>query len=472
VNLSKWNKSCIKLSRVVAVVVALLLSPVTFLGHGVHANANPDVVVLTYEQALRMVLRDLLPVIDADTLIGRAQDQRSTLTEELEHLEQGGWLHENVISIHDELWRIDNQILSAEFTQSQLQENIDLILLEVFENLPLLEVEGVAAALSHALQIAVHGMIGVQSLSSEIAMLELRRLNLLEILWDVSGGTLEQDMIADIAGDIASVERQIQDLRLQQQHIKLARELSLHRALITLCELTSSINVAKAHVALLESNLHRAKIRYELGMSSVNDIRALERALAQTKLDLDALHINRNMAQENLNHLLGVPRSQLTLVEFDRELRAIPQNIELYVKEAVILTPTIRQLQLVVDEANDTRQAYTGDDEDVLRALNEAYERAVLGRNQAIVSMEALMHNGFNALANLQIQKDILLLELEHLQHTLAATQINLDAGRITQHAVAQIEFSIFSVETNLNVLLNEMWVLSFMIENPSLLVD
>jgi len=71
----------------------------------------------------------------------------------------------------------------------------------------------------------------------------------------------------------------------------------------------------------------------------------------------------------------------------------------------------------------------------------------------------------------LQIQREIQLLELGHLQHSFATAQINFDAGRITQHTLEQIELDILRVEMNLNVLLNEMWVLSFMIENPSLLV-
>jgi len=390
---SKQNASYGNTLKAVAVMVtlALLLPLLPFFGQQTQARANSNVVVLTYDEALQMALRDLLPVIDAETLIERAQDRRNVLEEELEQLEQGWWMNESVIAIHDELWRLDWQLQNAEITQAQLQESIDLILMEIFANLPLLGVDGVAVALSHAFQLAIHGVIGVQGLSNEITLLELRRLNLLDALWDVNS----EDMITGITEDITNVDRQIQDLRLQQERLKQVRELSLRRVLIDLCDATSSMYIAQTHLALLENNLRRANIRYELGMSSVSEVRILERNLAQARLDLEVLRVSRDVAQENLNHLLGVSRLQLTSVEFDRELHIVPTDVERFIEDTVLLSPSIRQLQLVVDEAEDARQSYIGDDEGILRTLNEAYERAVLVRSQAIASMEALMHNAF-----------------------------------------------------------------------------
>ena len=96
------------------VLMMVTMSPLTIIG-----QAN-NVVMLTYEEALALALRDLLPVIDADALIGRVQDQRDDLEYDLEQLEQGNWLNESIDAIRDELWRIDAQLWNAEHAQGQI----------------------------------------------------------------------------------------------------------------------------------------------------------------------------------------------------------------------------------------------------------------------------------------------------------------------------------------------------------------
>ena len=59
---------------------------------------------------------------------------------------------------------------------------------------------------------------------------------------------------------------------------------------------------------------------------------------------------------------------------------------------------------------------------------------------------------------------------LEHLDRNLELTRLNFEFGRATQHSLEAIRLNIARVEQDIEVIANEMWVLWFLIENPSLL--
>jgi len=426
-------------------------------------------VIFTYDEALRLALNEMLTVQDIDIQIREAQDHRSDLRDELRALERGDWTRERTDELFDLLWEIEMQLFNAAIGQEQSSINtgqaLQLFLLSVAN----IHEEGADALLLQSLQFTIWNMLSAQSMSNNTAHLEHQRQLIFTELDSLFEGDLVRELTADTRYSIGELDRHMQNLRLQQEQARLVRENALRTAIITIAELDSSIAVTEIGLDLAKEDLRRITIRYEFGRISSNAFRTAEQNLQFMQMELEELLRGHHTAMRNLNHLLGQPLTQLTVVEIERHLPEFPENMQNHMTATIQDTPAIRQLALEVTRTREARRVYTGNDRETRNALQEAYDRAVLGQSQAALAMEVTMRRRYSELESLINRNEALNLELTQAQSRLEVALHNLTLGRITYHEVEQARFAIFVVEQHIESVYNEKWLLAFLLENPSL---
>jgi len=247
-------------------------------------------------------------------------------------------------------------------------------------------------------------------------------------------------------------------------------ENTLRSLIITVAELETRIESMDAELVLTEEDLRRVTVRNQFGRASANELRGAQQAVLLAQMDLTQHKTNLYSAHNSLNHLLGQPLSQYTVIEF--EITLLDENFDLsdHIRRVIPGTPTISQLQLEVDWANEARRAYRGSNRDTQRDLREAYERTVLARNQAMRTMETALRRANNELTNLQTTIEVRQLELYRAKQRLETAETNLSLGTITRHEVEQARLAVFHAEQAIESIVNQKWMLIFRIKNPSLL--
>ncbi|MCL2387458.1 MAG: hypothetical protein FWC89_07925 [Defluviitaleaceae bacterium] len=447
-------------------LLLLVLSTVTVYAQYEY-DEQDEYVTFTYQQALQMAQRDMLTIIDANAQIRGIQDQLEDLSEEIRLLERGAHSREALDNLNMERWELERRLNQANQAQAQMQQSANTAVNEFIAGLAF-NGYGPNPALGYAFQAAIQGIMTTNDLNNSIAMMERQYDSILNEMSRLRDRERANEMIEDTQQNMIELERQINVISLQQQQARLARESALISAINTVNELDFSIYVATAGLALTQEDLNRANVRYQFGLISTNNLRAAENALTQAEMDMETLLRNRSIAMQNLNQMLGQPLSQLTKIESNRPIYEPPDDLNITRK--ITQSPSIRQEQINVDRAREARANNTEDDEDIRTALREAYERAVMGHNQAITAMEASILRSLNELENLSVQRDSLLIELENAEQTLENTLVNLSLSRATQYDVEQALQSIRRIQQRIEANLNAKRTQSFLLENPSLL--
>jgi len=277
-----------------------------------------------------------------------------------------------------------------------------------------------------------------------------------------------------IKNSIEEIELYIEDLKDRRDNIRLSRELTLRNAIISIIELSGSIIIAEASLSLQKGNLERVNIRHGLGLASSIDIRTIERNISQLRLELNMLKSNQQIAQQNLNRLLGEPLTQNTTIELDKEtiselirefidnLPRNPEELNTHINNLVKNNHTIKRLQEAADEAEEVRDDYKGSDKDITKALDDALERAILNLDQVKAELEAELRQQYNNLNTLIAQMQNQENELKHHKQALEAAQINFELGRISNSALEQFHFAVVRGEVGLELVTWEVWGLIY----------
>jgi len=398
------------------------------------------------------------------------------------------------------------------------------------ENAYEVEIKAVLLTYEQALEMAINNMLVIQDMDTQIRemYLELRYMVLdLEarlfdsrpriVLTDEAITTytrrlrnrmLEHDRNSGLSADshirrsnreilhnLNEFERDIERLRLNRQQAGFEVEQMLRDAIVNVSDIDLRIDVLREELSFAEENLHRIILFHELGFISIQELRDADHDLAQGYTRLDELIRNRYVARQRLNYLLGQPLFQYTVVTFERELTDFSQSVAQLIDNVIYDSPPIHQSQLELDTALGERWIYTGNNNDIriseserrrartsvysgpditkIRnriSLQDTVERAVLGHEQAIRTMEVAFYRGLTEMEGL------LALELAHRQDlaqaqaSLDIVHINFDLGHATRLDMAEARLVIFQVEQSIEGILNRMWALSFMLDNPSLL--
>jgi len=461
-----------------------------FLPIATHA-AEPPVVVIQYQDALQMALRDMLPVRGTDAQILEMQNQRDDLREHILHLERNTLSPEMqriVNDMHDQLMNLEMQIYGAAAAQNHLQQAGESALQAFIAGLNYGSADG------YMLQTAIQGLVAAQGLGGTVSVLEDARSSMWREMNSFHNQVNPYDYVLDgNRRNLNEMERQMQGLRFQQDQQILAREYALRSAIIAIEGLTHAIEIAEQGITLAETSFGHMSIMHGLGMVSIIQLQTAEQELAQHRMELSETQLQKNSMQQHLNHMLGQPLSQRTVIAFERELPQLPANISRHISQTVAASHTVRSLELNVESAryalrnfneardreiernqNDGRRDETDrvrtENDRTRDALQEAYNMAIASRNQAAQALESAMLHGHNELARLQTRIEVQTTALAIAETGLQTTQTNFELGRATRHELEQAQFSVFAVQQAIEATLNQKWLLAFALDNPSLL--
>ena len=327
-----------------------------------------------------------------------------------------------------------------------------------------------------ALELALEDLPALQDAENRIKELEEERDDLRDFLRMVqwSWGTSAVDALRL---QITEIDREKEHLTYSIQIIELQTERALRNAISGILNAAIDIEVAEVSIEINTEYLRRVTLMRQFGLASASELRIAEQRLAQEKIGLENLRLAKTNAQYNLNHLLGQPSYQWTYVEFERELPEIPEGLPRHIERLVPTAPTIRQLQINVVRRRGYVTRHINDCHFVSRRncevyapLREAYDRARLERDIAIRQMETALRTAYSNLEQLFNREAAARVNLDQAIVRLETAYTNLELGRVTQFDVDRAYFDIFSAELAIERILNEQWVLAFLLENPVLL--
>ena len=440
-------------------LVAILLFP------GVVYAQEEDTVVIPYNHAIELAAATLQ---DIEEIFEEMRELQDELRDEIRELERGDQTRETISDLAEELATLELQLMYAQLTHEMMHGSIEL---SIENMLASMASPDDADGLGAALHSAISGMMAVQGMGGNIAMMQNRMHNILdEISLLRNDGVNVRDIVDGLRDAIEEIDYQMDVMRLGHEQSTLVVENTLRSLIIAVTELETMIETMETSLVQTRENLRRANIRYDFGLVNHNHVSAAEQAVTLGELALTQRQTSLYNARNSLNYLLGQPLSQYTVVEFARDLPEIPEDLDAHIAEIIPTTPPIRRLQMIVDTEYEAMRAYRGFDRDTRAALRETYERATQNRDAAMRTMEAAMRRAYNDLANLQTQKETQLLEVTRAEQALEVAQTNLRFGRITRHEVTQAEVAVFHAEQAIQSTLNQKWLLAFRLENPSLL--
>jgi outer membrane protein TolC len=218
-------------------------------------------------------------------------------------------------------------------------------------------------------------------------------------------------------------------------------------------------------ISIAEEYLRRAVILHSFGLTSNNSLRAAEQNVALNRLQLEEALRNHYNLLQSLNLLLGQPASQNTVIQLEREIQTLPEDLNRHISEAVAQSVQVRQMQIEIERASDELQFFenqlresrlhtfepeTNEERNARISLQEAHARTISRRNQEILAMEADMRRAFNDLENLLSRKELQLLELENAQSNLEITIENLELGLSMPLDVTQAELAVLRAKQNI----------------------
>jgi len=488
-----------KFTFISLMVCLLVFAPITVFGQDYEYehddyiyDYDDDTVVITYEQALEMALSDMLPMQDIDALLRTMQSQRNDLRSDLTRLERGerpAWLQDDIRDLTEMQWQLHSMmIMNQHSNQIMLNSFVDNFMDIITAALGSAGVEDTIMwdpALEATLQAAVHNM--VRTLGMGDNTIAAQHSSVVGQLASLTDSDFIRDLTEDTRHSMNDLDRQMSRLRLQQEQMTFTVENVLRSTIISVANQAASIELMEAELALSEEDMRMLTIRYEFGMISSNELRIAEHNLLQEQRRLSENLLNQYILLQSMNHFLQQPLSQLTAIELDRELPEIPEDLAEHIAALVPETPPIRQYQIAIDSANanlrrhitranriansrnlsaDERQQ----EREARTALQDAYDRAVAERNQAIATMEAAMRRAYYEFENLVFQQLSNYLELAHAQSLLETALTNLELGRITPFQAEQATMAVLRAEQNIERTLNQKWLLAFRLEHPSLL--
>jgi hypothetical protein len=442
-----------------------------------------EILVVSFDEALEMILDDMLVLRDLDIAIRDVEIVHRDLQDVVRRLETGRFQTEMIIELRDALNAVENEIAAAnEISNRQMAENMQNI---------------VGADPNMFGETMFTAMISSGAATGQGIMLEMTRAPLRAQIDLWRDHEFVADFRTEMRRNLNHINRQIENLRLNQKIISVNTESVLRGILVGIDELKIGIESMEANLGLAESNIRRMTVAHQVGVFSAHELQSMRHGLLQGQTQLNELKRNLASLYQSLNNLLGLPLDKEVVIEFEREIPEIPEFLDAHIARVIHGAPTIRQLQLDIDFARAQRRAVTENDldivitpsqhtrafgpnadsecEDVIEirervALQEAVERAVTAREQAMRAMDSAIRKAYDDLNALVVQEEAQIRNVEHASAALIVADTNLLVGRITQFDVDQAVVAVMTAEQGLKSIKNRKWILGFQLENPILL--
>ncbi|MCL2356867.1 MAG: hypothetical protein FWC70_06895 [Defluviitaleaceae bacterium] len=486
-----------------AMLVAALLLP----GVPVFADEQ-EVVVFTYDEAVSLILDEMLLLQDLDRTIRDMQLQRRFLDDELRRLQTRGENFE-MRFMREMLWELESGIVAARAGQAAIEGAAAQTLLGMETALGNLTQPGSEADMA-TLQMSMAAIVGLSSpdLSSQIAMMQSQRNDLNTELNRLREPQMVEELTRSARHNLNEFDRQADILRMHREQAELSMELALRNIIVGMAELDRLEGLLEAGISLMEIGLSQMEIMHDLGFVSTNTLNAAAHNLAQNGTQLEELRRGRQNLMQTKNELLGQSLFQDTVINFERVLPEMPEDLEAHIQSMVGGTHAVRMSQFDLDRARGARWVYTGnhrditisandrarahdpnfrsdrdiwrleltrDEEQVLEIrdrimLQESAERAAVSHEQTIRATEATILRGYRELETLIAQYENLHSDTYHAMLDLNAALTGYALGQVTALEVEQARMGLFQIESQKESILNQKWVLAFRLENPVLL--
>ena len=474
---------------------ASAFTPFAYVYAGVQQNTE-NIVAIPYNQAVHMAQSGMLFSHDIDTQINNIQMLHRDLRDEISRLEAGTFNQNRINTLRDELTDLNERLSATMMSQINMGQSIEFSMQHFLDGLANIGGEGTDAFIGEALQSVMAATAAMYGTGSDIAMIQMQQMAIAEEIQRLQNETGLRNILREARNSLNELVRQIDRLHLHQKQAELAMELVLRGLIADLADLDLQIAAMEARLVLEEENQRRLALSYKLGIVSRHDFNTAENNLAQSHAQLAELMRNQNALRQNLNYLLKLPLSQPTVITFNPQLPILPQNLAGRITETTLQSPAIRLLQLDLDSAMGARRVYTNNDNDInisagdrqravnnvannnnniaaIRnriALQDAVERAELGLEQAVRSMEAALQRAYTDFEGLNALESTLRRELIQAEAALEVAATSFELGQVTRLDVEEAHLTILFIEQDIERVINQKWVMAFMLEHPSLL--
>jgi len=425
-----------------------------------HASEAEE-VILTYERALQLAQRDLLSARESNLQIRQLEELQSDLQDEIREIENGTRLWQHTGDLYLMLQLVDEQI-------NALQQGQETALLDTELAMAAFLSSGSNEQMLENLLSVMLNIFAAQNITNSLSTLESQRGQLAAEISRVYSGLFATELQETVRGELRDVNRSISDIQLRQAQTRINRENTLRTLIVTLAEWDVTAENAQRELELAEEELRRLQLRHELGRVSDIALETAQQNLELIRIDAEDILRQRSLTLQSLNHLLGQPLNQNTVIAVDFERLVMPENNSRFIAEVVSATPLIRQLQLDVNHARDTLQSFSGSNRQRRDNLQEALDIGRLTYEQARRELEITVQRLFTEMEGLVSASEALQLELNQAQNRLAVTEQSYSLGRVTAHDVNIAAFAVERTERELDLLRYKKWLLMFFISNPS----
>jgi len=357
--------------------------------------------------------------------------------------------------------------------------------------------------------MTMDGILAVRVIDNTIRETQVQRHNLsyaVRHLRNTSGDSVGSGRPSrEAQRNLNEFDRNMQYLRLQQEQARLVAEFNLRRIIVAMAEQNMLLEVYKTELVLAGDSYRRMSIMSGFGLVSDRDLSVARYRFAGHHTRLDEHQRRQENTKQELNILLGQPLNQNTIITSSIVLPGLPGDLTHHIHTLVRQAPSIQMLQAEVDSALDARWVYTGDNrniiistrdrqrawaeerprgytgpqhtptEEILQlrnrlALQEAVERTIFERDRAMQALEAAIRQGFNDYAGLLDRADILDTQLTQTKAALETILFEYELGLVAQYEVEYARLASIRAGHNIEILNMQKWILSFRLENPSLL--
>jgi len=454
-----------KIWGMVLLFAGLALAPLAVTAQSTTTEATQpievsEVVEITYDRALQLAMRDLLALMELDALIEEIEERLAALAEDINAMEQGNWRLDTQTEWWGNIAALESQIRNLQTTQEALTDANETMWQDVLHGLTLISEDGAADSLAEMLYHAMMNMIFLREVDNAIFSLQSQRDTLFGHL-----GRLNRDvpeLLEDARQAVAILQWQIEILRTQQTQARLEREALLRRTVNASHAFTDAVVIADMELALLEEALRQVQVRQSFGMNSMTDVRNAEFALARARVDSATLRTNQRSMQQGLNHLLGLPLTQNTVVVVDFTPQASTSTVAsahtttpAQLTQRINATPTAQRLRLELN---------------IARELEEGLDLAEARLDHAIQAMELAWQQAYNDRTNLLYQYALWQLEQEMATAAYEAALVQLALGRLTAHDVDILRYQLCIINSELATLYRQLWLLDFLLANPAVI--
>lgn len=271
-----------------------------------------------------------------------------------------------------------------------------------------------------------------------------------------------------------NLESAMEQINLQKENIEIALELSMKNTFSTIIQAESNLKLVKASRDLEEYNYIQAQSKFNYGLISQSTLDQAKNSLSQADLNIAQLESQIDLYYVDLNNTLNVAetRTKYTLESIDTLnkldlteplakyiLREVNYDVNVKIAEQELNQANISAKYLSTETTDTEEKQY---DYELLTARynykNTKSERSIL-ITEAYSNLQLLEQSYEKAILDLDIAKD-----------NLRVTQLNYDAGNITNITVEQANLSVLQGELAIEQILYNYDMQLFLFKNSTLL--